>query len=128
MNLATGKPFEDGEHILYVNGEYRGDSDIGRLMHDFGCTSADEMNYPLLADRTRYLKENQKGVGEMCKLIEDMRMEERAEGIREGMEKGMEKGMLDTAKRMLEDGKLALEKIAEYSGLPLEEVLKLKNT
>ena len=48
--------------------------------------------------------------------------------IREGMEKGMEKGMLDTAKRMLEDGKLALEKIAEYSGLPLEEVLKLKNT
>lgn len=127
MNLATGKPFEDGEHILYVNGEYRGDSDIGRLMHDFGCTSADEMNYPLLADRTRYLKENQEGVGEMCKLIEDMRMEERAEGIREGMEKGMEKSMVDTAKRMLRLGKYAVEEIASISGLPLEEVLKLKN-
>ena len=24
INLDTGKPFEDGEHILYVNGEYRG--------------------------------------------------------------------------------------------------------
>ena len=24
INLAMGKSFEDGEHILYVNGEYRG--------------------------------------------------------------------------------------------------------
>ena len=29
INLDTGKPFEDGEHILYVNGAYRGDSGIG---------------------------------------------------------------------------------------------------
>ena len=28
---GTGKSFEDGEHILYVNGEYRGDSAIGKL-------------------------------------------------------------------------------------------------
>jgi len=35
INMATGKFFDDGEHILYVNGEYRGDSAIGKLMHDF---------------------------------------------------------------------------------------------
>ncbi len=29
MNLATGEPFNDGSHILYVNGEYRDDSPIG---------------------------------------------------------------------------------------------------
>ena len=58
MNITTGKPFADGEHILYVNGEYRGDSDIGKLMHDFNCTDADDMNFKLMADRTRYLKEN----------------------------------------------------------------------
>ena len=72
MNLDTGKPFEDGEHILYVNGEYRGDSDIGKLMHDFNCTDADDMNFKLLADRTRYLKENPKGVSEMCRAMEDI--------------------------------------------------------
>ena len=38
INLVTGKSFEDGEHILYANGEYRGDSAIGKLMHDFNCT------------------------------------------------------------------------------------------
>ena len=26
--------FGDGEHILYVYGEYRDDSDIGKLMHE----------------------------------------------------------------------------------------------
>lgn len=38
--------------ILYVNGEYRGDSDIGRLMHDFHCTRAEDMNFEKL---TQYM-------------------------------------------------------------------------
>ena len=65
MNLTLGKPFDDGAHILYVNGEYRDDSDIGRLMHDFNCTSADDRHFGILAEKTRYLKENPKGVSEM---------------------------------------------------------------
>ena len=110
INLATGKSFEDGEHILYVNGEYRGESDIGKLMHDFNCTQAADMNFELMAERTRYLKENPKGVQEMCKMMEDMRKE----------------SLKEVAKRMLADGMLTLEKIAEYAGLSLEEVKKLK--
>lgn len=50
INLVTGKSFEDGEHILYVNGEYRGNSEVGKLMHDFNCTDADDMNYQLIAE------------------------------------------------------------------------------
>lgn len=69
MNLTLGKPFDDDAHILYVNGEYRDDSDIGKLMHDFNCTSADDMHFGILAEKTRYLKENPKGVSEMCKVI-----------------------------------------------------------
>lgn len=110
INLDTGKPFEDGEHILYVNGEYRGSSDIGKLMHDFNCTDADDMNFELMADRTRYLKENPEGVSQMCKVIEDMRKEERAE----------------VALRMLKAAKYALDEIANISGLPLDEVKKLQ--
>ena len=110
INLVTGKPFDDGEHILYVNGEYRGDSDIGKLMHDFSCTDADDMNFELMAERTRYLKENPEGVSEMCKVIEDMRKEER----------------IEIAKNMLLDGILSLEKIAEYARLPIDEVKKLR--
>lgn len=75
MNLTTGKGFDDGEHILYVNGEYRGESDLGKLMHDFRCMEADDMNFDLMAERTRYLKENPEGVEEMCKAMEDMKNE-----------------------------------------------------
>ena len=65
-----------------------------------------------------YLKENPKGVSEMCRIMEDMRNESLNEGIQE------EKRM--TVIRMLTDGMLTLEKIAEYAGLPLDEVKKLK--
>lgn len=77
MNLTTGEVFGDGTHILYVNGEYRGNDEIGKLMHDFNCTKADDMNYELMADKTRYLKENPEGVKYMCKVMEDLRNETR---------------------------------------------------
>ena len=82
-------------------------------MHDFNCTDAAEMNFPLMAERTKYLKEKQKGVSEVCRVLEEMCMEERMET------------MIGTARRMLEAGKYALEEIASISGLPLEEVKKL---
>ena len=116
--LGSGEAFNDGSHILYVNGEYRGNSDIGKLMHDFNCTDAGDMNFELMAERTRYLKENPKGVNEMCKVIEDMRTQERKEAKKEAK--------IDTAKRMIADGFLTLEKIAEYVGLSLDEVKNLQ--
>lgn len=72
INLTTGKNFEDGEHILYVNGEYRGESEIGMLMHDFNCTDADDMYLDLMAERTRYLKENQEGVKNVSKIVDEI--------------------------------------------------------
>lgn len=93
--ITTGKSFEDGEHILYVNGEYRGDSNLGKLMHDFNCTQASDMNFELMADRTRYLKDNPKGVSEMCRIMEDMRKESLQEGVKEGLKEGA----ISTAKK-----------------------------
>ena len=116
INFATGKLFSDGEHILYVNGEYRGNSEVGKLMYDFNCTNADDMNFALMAERTKYLKENPKGVSEMCKVMEDMR------------NKTLREGMIAVALRMLEDGEYTLEKIAKIADLPLDEVKKLSTS
>lgn len=85
INGATGKPFQDGSYILYVNGQYCGNDELGKLMHDFNCTDAQKMNYDLMAEKTRYLKENPKGVAEMCKEMEKMRDKAREEGREEGM-------------------------------------------
>ncbi len=105
--------FGDGSHIIYVNGKYRGNDEVGKLMHDFSCTNPDDMNYEALAKRARYFKQDEKGVAAMCKIMEDMR-NEKAKEVR-----------IDNALRMIQDGELSLEKIALYSGLSVDEVKEL---
>ena len=132
--MEGGQIFDDGAHILYVNGSYRGDSPIGKLMYDFSCTDAADMHYKELADRVRFFKESKEGTAAMCKMIEDMRAASYQEGIQDGMQKGMQKGMqegeiknaIENAKRMLKNGKLTVEEIAECAGLSREKVLSLR--
>lgn len=114
INLATGQFFEDGEHILYVNGEYRGESELGKLMHDFNCTNADDMNYDIMAERTRYLKENSKGVNEMCKALEEMRNET------------AENTLLQTIKNLMETMKWSAEQAMAAMKIPTSEQEKYK--
>lgn len=35
--------FHNGLHILYVNGKYRGNDEIDKLMHNFSCTNPEDM-------------------------------------------------------------------------------------
>lgn len=62
------------------------------------------MHYELLAEKTRYLKENPEGVSEMCKVMEELRNESYAEG-REQQAKA-------TAIRMSKRGR-SIEEIAD---------------
>jgi len=116
--VAIGKKkvlFGDGSHIIYVNGKYRGNDEIGKLMHDFSCTNPDDMNYEALAKKARYFKQDEKGVAAMCKIMEDMRNEAALDNARE------------TARRMLKDGELSLEKIARYvPSLSMDELKELE--
>ena len=79
------KPFDDGNHIIYVNGAYKNDSsDIGKLMHDFRCTSSVDMFYDVLKDGMHHYKETEGGRAKMCKAIEAYGEELRLEGKAEG--------------------------------------------
>ncbi len=111
--LETGKRFEDGTHILYVNGAYRDETPIGKLMHDFSCTNPSDMYYGVLADRVKFFKESKEGIAVMCRAMEDMRNQT------------LKEGMMEVALRMLRAGKYALDEIASISGLSLDEVKKL---
>ena len=69
-----------------MNAQCRSDTPLGKLMHDFHCTDARDMNYPVLAERVHYFKDNVKGATNMCRAVEqlvrDERVEERLDMIR----------------------------------------------
>ncbi len=67
--LETGKPFEDGSHIIYVNGKYKGDDEIGKLIEDFHAKTSDGMHFKLLADGLHHFKETEEGRDIVCESV-----------------------------------------------------------
>ena len=141
----TGTTFDDGSHIVYVNGAMRGgDTPLGKLMHDFFCERPEEMNYSVLAERARQLKEDEREAKKMSSVMaqfkravraearEEFRTKFRAEGLAEGLAEGRAEGAQQAQKgfvmKMLQAGELTLKKIAEYSGLTLAQVKAIQKS
>ena len=112
----TGALFGDGSHIIYMNGSYKDDSDpVGKLMHDFRCTSSVDMFYQELANPVSHFKETEGGRNQVCKAMEEY-------GKRIAIKEKEE-----SALKMIVRGKLTIEEIAEDLGLPVERVEELAN-
>ena len=109
----TGEVFQDESHIIYVNSQMRNETALGKLMHDFSCTSAKDMYYEVLAERVHYFKEDEKGVATMCKAMEEMRNE------------AVKEERVEVARQLLELGKLSYEEIAKIAKMTIEEVKAL---
>lgn len=66
----TGEMVGDGSHIIYVNGSYRGDDAIRKLIEDFHQSDADQMHYRELADGVRHFKNEKEGREDMCEAVQ----------------------------------------------------------
>ena len=122
--IELNKPFEDAAHIIYVNGEYRGDDDMGLLMHDFFCTDPAKMHFPELAKRADFLKHNNKGVKAMCEIMQKLQAEGHAAGLAEGRLEGRLEERTSLALDMLRDKK-PMDEIIKYSRLTPERIEEL---
>ncbi len=131
------KDFNDGNHIIYVNGSYKDEnSEIGLLMKDFSCSRAEDMHYDILKKSMYHYKNTEEGRKIMCEKVQKYgderekfgrlkgRLEGKLEGKLEGQEEGKSEARIENAKSMIAD-KLPLEKVAAYSGLPLSKVREL---
>ena len=97
-DTLTNKPLGDEEYILMINGAYNDredDSDLARLIHDFGCTKPSDMYFTEMAESAHKYKETPEGVSHMCKIIEDMREEAREQGRIEGKAEGKIEGRIE---------------------------------
>ncbi|MCR5662009.1 MAG: PD-(D/E)XK nuclease family transposase [bacterium] len=121
---GTGEDFGDGSFIIYVNGACRDNSPIGKLMHDFSCTKAQNMYYQELAEVVKYYKETEEGRDFMCQIIDKMCKKERVAGRREGKAEGIDNTI--KAIGLIKAGKYTLEEIASLSGLPVDKVEALQ--
>ena len=87
-------------------------------MHDFRCTNSADMFYSQLAEPVKYYKETEGGRKIMCKAVEEL-AEKRAD------ERVLEEKR-DTAKKLLHNGKLSKEEVADCVGLPIEMIEEIE--
>ena len=102
--------FDDGSHIIYVNASYKDDTELGKLMHDFSVIEPEDMNFQVLANAVGYYKKDKEGIQAMCKAMEEMIADFVADDRKEA------------ALRLLKQGVLTNEQIAEGVGLDVEVV------
>ena len=106
----NGQDFNDGSHIIYVNGEKRYDKNaLSMLMHDFFCKDAKDIKNAVLADRVRHFKEEESGVEEMCEIMQKLANDAAYENS------------VKIAKKLLDKGN-SLDDVTEITELPREEL------
>ena len=111
---------------MYINGEYRGDDALGKLMHDFSTPNADEMIYDKLADKVRFYKQDETGVQMASKIVEEYGDERAAEALKQGIQQGAQQKAIEAAINLIKMKLGTPEQIAQAQGLPLEKVLELQ--
>ncbi|MCD8090903.1 MAG: Rpn family recombination-promoting nuclease/putative transposase [Clostridiales bacterium] len=156
--LETNKLFGDESHIIYVNGENKSNTELGKLMQDFTSADYNNMHYEMLANEVRFLKDNERGASKMCDIMEiaikearkeaeEMAYEaerakkaaeraaEKANKAKEAAERNAEKAKETikenkrlTIKKLLAKNNMSYEEIAEVVSCTVEEVEEIANS
>lgn len=105
----TNEQFRDGSHIIYVNGNYKGNDEIGQLMQDFREKNPECMYYTELAESVKHFKEKEGGREEMSEIVEryiNERVEERVEErVKECVEERVKECVEERVKERVEKEK-----------------------
>lgn len=104
---GTQKPLGDGSHIVYVNGENKEATPIGKMIQDFWCTNPDDMCYDVLKNKSRELKGEMEGDDSIMDKITQSIIDDEREYI---------------AEDFLRNSDLSVELIAKNVRLPIERV------
>ncbi len=131
--FETGKSFNDGSHIIYVNGKYKGDDMLGRLIHDFRCKKSSEMYNEILAKGVHHYKETEEGRKEMSEPMERLRRKWAKEAEEKGEKKGEKRTKVQAVLSLMDTMKFTTEQALDalkISGKERDQISKIviKNT
>ncbi len=113
----TGEVVHNGFTEIYVNAYVKDGTPVSELMTIFTEDNAyDDKKFPATSKRKRYFKEDEKGVSEMCAIMQEVKEEGRKEGI--------EQGQLELVMHMYAAGKLTIQEACTYLGCTQDEFLE----
>lgn len=105
----TQELFGDGSHIIYVNGNYKGDDAIGHLVSDFQQKKSENMHFKELADGVRHFKKTEEGCAIMCEAVEKYG-DKRAEDA-------TMKANVNAVRKLMLEMKMSLEQALDFLAL-----------
>ena len=94
---------------------------MGQLMHDFLCSDPDAMLTPALAEKTRFLKSDPKGVDIMCKIMEDLREESIQRGFEKGLEQGLVQARIENIKSIMDSLQYTAQQAMDLLKIPVKD-------
>ena len=104
-----GERLADGTNLLYANGDYRADDELGDLMRDFHQSNPDAMRNARMAERVRYFKRTPKGMVQMCEIFDEIRQE------------GEERMLLAILRNLMEKFSLTAQEAFDMLSVPNEK-------
>ena len=128
----NGKNFPDSAHIIYVDSKNQEDTELGRLMHDFHCKSAEEMYHSVLQKQVFRLKRTREGVNFMSREMDKIYRDGERVGEKIGQERGekigKKQGIRNEQRRIVNSLKRkgkTMDEIAYLTGIHETVVKKL---
>ncbi len=118
--INAEKAFGDGNFIVYVNGAYEGEDEIGRLMKDMKRQETTGFFHKELEVGVRHFKVEE-GRAVMCEAVEKYANGKYADGL----EKGVEQTRNNLVQNMLRNG-MSSEEISRNAGVDLETVKRIE--
>ncbi len=115
-----------GTVIIFVNGLWQDDSDLGKMMHDFGCADPEKMKDAVFAKRVAYVKSDKMVRRSMDEYETRQYRKAVRTGYRKGIKIGEANGIRNMALRMMQSGTFSESQILEVTGLTAEQLRQIK--
>lgn len=119
--LESREMFNDGSHIIYVNGDYQGDDDIGRLISDMKNRTTKGFNYKELEEGVKHFKENKEGRKTMSEAVEKFAEKYAEKYAEKKYDSGRKESKAEDIRALMKNLKCSAEKAMEYIGIPKSE-------
>ena len=132
---ANRQHFNDGSHIIYVNGNYQGSDDIGHLIRDFHTKLPEDMYFKELADSVQHFKETEKGRDSMSEAVRKFAEEYAKEYAKEYAEtvslKSAEESRINTlaqsVKMLMQNTSVTMDQAFSNLGISDSDQILIKN-